>query len=125
MLQSRLSQNIVMAVLAIITVLVLLWGWSNAVASSRSKAVLKDARAITQGFKYFYNDQNRYPSTGEFTNSNLMRSYINNFPPQTFSSSVCAKSFDYYNATPKTYELRICLLKATEGYKAGWNVFKQ
>ncbi len=124
MLQSRLAQNIVIVILAILAALVLWWGWDNAVKTARSKSVLKDAAVLTQGFKYFYTDQNRYPSTGEFTDSNLMRSYMSNFPPQNFATTACAKSFDYYNANPKIYELRICLPKAVSGYKAGWNVYR-
>lgn len=124
MIQSRWSQNIFLGLLLVILALLVWWGWGNGVSSAQSKRIAKDAQVITEGFKEFFKDQNRYPTTGEFQNNNLMRPYIVNFPPQEFTSEICSKSFDYFNATPQTYELRFCLPKAVSGYPAGWNTLK-
>lgn len=124
MIQSRWSQNVLLSVLFIILVLLIWWGWGNGVRSAQSKRIVKDARAITEGFAEFYKDQNRYPTTGEFQDSNLLRPYIVNFPPQEFPTEICSNSFDYFNATPQTYELRFCLSKAVSGYQMGWNTLK-
>jgi type II secretory pathway pseudopilin PulG len=121
MLQSHWSQNTFIVALLIILAVLGFWGWSNGLAASRSKAIVKDAKSIQQGFEHFHADQNRYPTTDEFTDANLMRSYLSNFPPQNFPNKVCPKSFDYYNPSPQTYELRICLPKAASGYNQGWN----
>lgn len=124
MIQSRWSQNILLGLLVVILGLLVCWGWSNGVRSAQSKRIVKDAQAITEGFKEFYKDQNRYPTTGEFQNHNLIRPYVTNFPPQEFPSELCSKSFDYFNATPQTYELRFCLPKSSGGFPAGWSTVK-
>lgn len=121
MIQSRWSQNVLLGLLVVVLILLGLWGWSNGVRAAKSKRVVKDAQAMAAGFKEFYKDQNRYPSTVEFDDNNLMRNYITNFPAQQFPSPVCSKSFDYFNPSSDTYELRFCLLKATAGFNIGWN----
>ena len=100
------------------------WGWGNGVRAAQSKRIVKDAKVITEGFKEFYKDQNRYPANTEFDEPNLLRPYITNFPPQEFSTEVCPETFDYYNASPQVYELRFCLSKAVNGYAVGWNTLK-
>ncbi len=101
-----------------------LWGWSNGGKAAKSDEIIKDSQSITKGFEYFYKDQNRFPTTGEFTDDNLMRGYISNFPPQNFPSPECEKSFDYFSKDPQSYDLRICLPKAAKGFQKGWNSIK-
>ncbi len=124
MIQSRWSQNILLGLLSVLLVLLCLWGWSNGVKAGQSKRIIKDAKIMKDAFAQFHSDQNRYPATTEFEENTVMRQYLTNFPPQTFPSAVCQQTFDYYSATPQTYELRFCLPKATGGYKVGWNVLK-
>lgn len=124
MIQSRWSQNVFLATLCVVLLLASVWGWSNGVKAAKSKRIAKDAEAIASGFAEFYKDQNRYPSTGEFEDSNLLRSYITNFPPQEFWTPNCPQSFDYYNASSTTYELRFCISKAVMGYSVGVNTIK-
>lgn len=124
MIQSRWSQNILIGLLLIILGFLLWWGWDNGVRSAQSKRVVRNAIAIQAGFKEFYNDQNRYPTTGEFDQINIIRPYVTNFPPQQFPSEFCSKSFDYFNANPNEYELRFCLSKAVSGYAVGWNTVR-
>lgn len=124
MIQSQWSQNLLLGFLVVVLVLLGLWGWGNGVEAARAKRIVKDARAITAGFAEFYKDQNRYPATTEFDNNNLLRPYIANYPPQSFPSETCPKTYDYYNATPQSYELRFCLSKATSSFQIGWNTLK-
>lgn len=124
MLQSRWSQNILIAGSAIVLILLCWWGWSNAVRAAHSKTIIKEAKTIQQGFKHFYEDQNRYPTTGEFEDANIMRSYLTNYPPVSFPTKNCPKSYDYYSASPGVYELRVCLPKAVAGFTVGWNILK-
>ena len=124
MIQSRWSQNLLLGLLIVVLAGLVWWGINNGIASARSKRIVKDAIAIKAGFKEFYNDQNRYPTTGEFDNTNLIRPYVTNFPPQEFPTATCSQSFDYFNANPQVYELRFCLPKAVNGYMAGWNTLK-
>lgn len=124
MIQSHWSQNILLGFLVVVLILLVWWGWSNGVRSAKSKRLVKDAKIMVTAFKEFHNDQNRYPATTEFIDNTVMRAYISNFPPQTFPTELCPKSFDYFNAAPQTYELRFCLPKAVDGYKAGLNTLK-
>jgi hypothetical protein len=79
---------------------------------------------LQRGFQYFYNDQGRFPTALEFSDTNLMRSYMTNFPPQQFVSGPCEKSLEYKSATSQTYELQFCLPKGKSGWPAGWSVVK-
>lgn len=124
MIQSRWSQNILAGLLAVVLILLALWGWDNGVRAAKAKRVVKDARAMAAGFTEFYKDQNRYPATTEFKDNNLLRPYIANFPPQNFPTDTCPETYDYYNASPQVYELRFCLPKAVNGFQIGWNTLK-
>jgi hypothetical protein len=124
MVQSRWAQNLLLGFLLVVLVLLGWWGWGNGVRAAQSKRVLKDAQVMAKAFAEFKNDQNRYPATTEFQNNNVMRQYISNFPPQTFPSKECPQAFDYFNASPQTFELRFCLSKAVGGYQIGWNKIK-
>lgn len=125
MLQTRLIQNIFIVLLLLVVGGVVFWGWSNGSKAAKSKTVVNNVNSIVQGFGYFHDDQNRYPTTGEFDDQNLMRTYITNYPPQSFVSKTCAETYDYFSADPESYELRFCLSKAVEGYNKGWNVVKK
>ncbi len=124
MVASRWSQNLLLIFLVIVLLLLGWWGYSNGVRAAQSKRVVKDAKTMQTAFAEFHKDQNRYPATTEFDNNTVMRQYISNFPPQTFASGTCPKTFDYFNANSQTYELRFCLSKAVSGFRTGWNVLK-
>ncbi len=121
MIQSRWSQNVLLAFVALVLVLLSLWGWDNGVRAAKAKRIVKDANMMVAAFAEFHKDQNRYPATAEFQDLNVMRRYISNFPPQEFPSETCPQTFDYYNAAPQVYELRFCLPKAVNGFVEGWN----
>ena len=125
MLQSRWSQNVFVGIIAVVLLALVIWGYMSGIQAARSKMVLKDAKAIAAGVEHFKADQNRYPTTTEFDNNSLMRLYISNFPPQRFLSELCEKNLEYVNPNARTYELRVCLPKGVDGYRAGWNVYHQ
>jgi hypothetical protein len=124
MIQSRWSQNLLFVILTLVLVLLVWWGFKNGVRAAQSKRIIKDAQVLSSAFAEFKKDQNRYPADTEYEDRNVMRSYITNFPPAEFVSELCPSSFDYFNASPQTYELRFCLPKAAKGFQKGWNVMK-
>jgi hypothetical protein len=124
MIQSRWSQNLLLGFLVVILLLLVWWGWANGRRAAQSKRVVRDALAMQAGFQEFFKDQNRFPATTEFKDNPVMRAYLTNFPPQTFPTATCPTAYDYYSATPLTYELRFCLAKGVSGYRTGWNVLK-
>ncbi len=124
MIKSRWSQNLLLGVVSLLLLALVWWGWNNGVSAAKAKRIVKDAKIIATAFEDFKKDQNRYPVTTEFGDAKVMRTYIANFPPQNYPSAVCPQTFDYFNPSPQTYELRFCLPKAVGGYKVGWNVIK-
>jgi type II secretory pathway pseudopilin PulG len=122
----RIVKYICLVLLTLLAVVAIRWAFVNGQYAGQSRQALKDGRAIAQALEYFYQDQNRYPSTDEFTDQNLMRQYLSGFPPQQYVSPSCparngGSTFGYVNNFRKDYELRICLPKAVKGYNAGWN----
>jgi type II secretory pathway pseudopilin PulG len=122
----RLIKYVVLVLLIAIAVLAMRWAFINGRYAGQSRQAIKDAHAIQQALEYFYKDQNRYPSTDEFTDQNLMRQYMSGFPPQQYFSPNCpdrgnGSTFSYINNFRNDYELRICLSKGVQGYKSGWN----
>lgn len=111
-------------ILVILLALLLWWGFSWGKKAAQSRQIVKDSKTILNALEYFYKDQNRYPSINEFNDQNVMRQYMNNFPPQQYASDSCSKSFDYQNLFRSDYELRICLPKAQGSFKQGWNAIK-
>ncbi len=124
MLQSRWSQNVLIVLCAAVLGFLAWWGWTNGLAASQSKTILKDAQSMQSAFQHFHTDQNRYPTIEEFSNNSVMQSYLTNFPPQTFPNKICPQTYTYYSADPQSYELRVCLPKKTGKYQLGWNVLK-
>ena len=124
MIQSNWAQCALIGLLTVILAGLCWWGFGNGKEKSESKRIIKDAITMTEGFEEFRKDQNRYPATTEFSDANIMRKYITNFPPQTFQSDTCPENFEYYSATTQTYELRFCISKSAKGYAQGWNVLK-
>lgn len=110
-----------LVVLVVLVGLALWWAVSNGQRAAQSKQILRDVEAMQQGFEYFKQDQGRYPAISQFEDANLMRTYLNNFPPQQFTSQTCTETYDYYNFFSDQYELRFCLPKAVQGWAAGWN----
>lgn len=107
-----------------LAVLLLWWAYTAGQHAGQSRQAVKDSKAILQALEYFYQDQDRYPSTDEFKNDNLMRQYLSGFPPQQYPSELCPKTFEYANSFRNDYELRICLNRGVLGYQTGWNKIK-
>lgn len=107
-----------------LVVLLLWWAFRNGQYAGQSRQTAKDANSIRQGLEYFYQDQNRYPSTDEFLDENLMRQYLSGFPPKQFPSPTCRATFEYVNQFRNDYELRVCLSKGVSGFNAGWNIIR-
>jgi hypothetical protein len=117
---------------AVILVAVILFygvyrGISKGSLAAKSEVVLANARALTVGLDYFYQDQNRYPSQAEFANTNLMLAYITGYPPVTISDGACAGSrlssgnYDYHSLDFRGYQLNFCLPASVEKFPAGLN----
>ncbi len=118
---SRLLENLVLAGAIVMLGIGVLWGISAGSNAAKSIVILKNSQAIANGLKLFLNDQNRYPTALEFTDTNIMLQYFNVFPLPQITGGLCQQTFSYANASQKTYSLNFCLPKAVNGYAKGLN----
>jgi type II secretory pathway pseudopilin PulG len=124
-LSNKIMRLVVIFVLLALVLATSFYSWQSAKKTAQSRRVAKDSQAIRSGLEYFYKDQNRYPSTIEFQDANLMSAYISNYPPLSFPTEECPQNFDYFNPSPFSYELRICLQKSVGAFHAGINKFTE
>jgi hypothetical protein len=117
----KLLQNILIGVLVVLLVGGGFWAWWSGTRAGKSSVVVKNIDAIQTGLKYFYTDQNRYPTAVEFQDQNIMLSYMSPLPLQPVIGGSCSQTYRYSSANPRTYELEFCLPKASGGFAAGWN----
>lgn len=107
---------------AVVLLLAVVWGINTGQKIAQAKIVSQGSQAAIAALRYFYQDQNRYPSPEEFANQNLMLNYMSNFPLPNYTSSACSQSFVYKRPDPATFQLSFCLPTATGGYQSGWNI---
>ncbi len=107
--------------LAVILFAVLMWGIGKGKRQSEAELIVQNTQAIQESLEFFFRDQNRYPSALEFSNLNIMSSYLNPYPPLKFVSKSCNETFDYKRPSQAVYQLNFCLPMATKGFKQGWN----
>ncbi len=122
-MDQRLVRYGIIGAIAIMTVIFLFSAWNKGKARAQSSVILKNAVAVTSALANFYSDQNRYPTTVEFTSPEAMGIYLNPFPPVQVSSKNCSGSLVYRNPSPKSYNLFICLPIGFDNYATGLNQF--
>lgn len=121
--EKRWKQNTFIGLIVLVILLLCFWGTVNAIKSAQSKSLIRDGQSIVQGFEYYKKDQNRYPFTSDFSNVDMLKEYINRFPPKQYLTATCETNFEYFSDSPESYELRICLPKGAKGLPAGWSIF--
>lgn len=87
----------------------------------QANLVEHNAQSLQQGLKYFYQDEDRYPSANEFQDKNLMLNYFNLYPPLDITSKNCEQSFLYKRLSSQNYQLLFCLPEGAAGFRSGWN----
>jgi len=125
MFSTNLKQNLLLIFLAAVLLMGVIWAALSGIAAGKSSIVLKNATALDKGLGYFFADQNRYPTSLELQDRNLMLNYFSIFPPAAILGGKCAQTFQYANPTAKTFELDFCLPKAASGFPAGWSKVTQ
>ena len=109
----------------VILLLSIMAGLSRGQALAQSQVVLTNAQSMVKGLKFFYQDQNRYPTALELQDRNLMLNYLSFFPPQEFPSSSCPQSFVYKRPALNSFQLNFCLNTGVGGFPTGWSSFTQ
>ena|ERR1051326_2149485 len=110
---------------AVILLFSIALGQSRGQSLAQSEVVLHNAKAMALGLRFFYQDQNRYPTALEFEDRNLMLNYFDSFPPQKFLTSSCVDSFNYKRPAQENFTLNFCLPTGVENFAKGWSSFNQ
>ncbi len=106
---------------AVVLLLAVFWGVGSGRLQAQGGLVLQNAQSLQAGLRYFYADQNRFPTAEEFQDQNLMLSYFNAFPPAELAAGPCSGSFSYKRPAAGSYELDFCLPASSGGLTAGWH----
>jgi hypothetical protein len=114
-------QNLLIAFLLLIVVGMIWTGYHKGHNNAIASAVSNNAEAIAKGVTYFYADQERYPTTIEIQDTQLMARYITPFPVKEITTSHCPQSYIYRNPDQKHYELLFCIPRASGVYAKEWN----
>jgi len=109
---------------------ILLWVVSLGIGKGKSLAISRvtasNALNIDQGLKYFYTDQDRFPSAVEFNNAgSVILNYYSAFPATELKSDQCPQVYQYQRVNTKHVKLNFCLPVAWENFSSGWNVMEQ
>lgn len=110
--------------MAVILISSMYYARSQGSTRAQAEATFHESQELSKALEFFYNDQGRFPSAVEFTESsekNILKIYTENFPPKQMPSKVCTESFKYERITPKSYKLLVCVPVATNGLLRGWN----
>lgn len=124
-ISTRFTQNLLVTFTVIILLLAVLWGYVAGSRAGKSEVILKNTQVVADGLKLFFADQNRYPSSQEFADQDIMLGYFNLFPFADITGGSCNKTYSYYSVTPKSYQLNFCLPKARNGFTSGINQVAQ
>ena len=123
-----LGNNLYRTVTVLVVAVILLWtcssGWSKGEKTAQAEQIIANADIVVKGLDFFYNDQDRYPTAGEFASDNMAR-YFSVFPMHNFASSQCPETFSYKRNSSTEYILGFCLPMAASGFQQGWNSFVQ
>lgn len=107
---------------AVVLLLVIFQGLNKGKQAAQAQIIAQGAQNLAAGLKYFYNDQNRFPSATEFADQNIMLNYFSAFPPTNFVSAACSQSFIYKRISQTNFQLNFCLPRGVGGYNDGWNM---
>ncbi len=107
--------------LAVVFLLVLVWGFGSGKSKAQSETSLNQALQIQTALEYFFKDNDSYPSSFEFKDVKVMGSYFKKFPINFVPSENCNQNLLYQRIKLTQYELSFCLDAKTQGFESKWN----
>lgn len=117
----RLIQNIAVLVAAALLFWTIYVGFKDGRDIAQSTVTAKNTMAVLRGMSYFMQDQSRFPSRSEFTDSVLMKRYFNEFPPRSFLGKKCTMESEYKTDNFKDFSYTFCIPRSSEPYNQGTN----
>lgn len=119
---NKLQSKILVAAFVLLLVSVL-WGAYSGYRVGQSKATLTQASNLNEALRFYYQDQDRYPSAEQFYNKNVLTAfnYISNLPKPENISGNCSSKTDFYYSQSSTqnFALSFCLTRSTGGFSKG------
>lgn len=107
--------------LAVVFLLVLLWGVGSGKSKAHSEISLNQTMQIQIALEYFFRDNDMYPSSFEFKDVKIMGSYFNQFPIGFATTDMCKENFIYNRVKLNQYELSFCLDTQIQDFQKKWN----
>jgi hypothetical protein len=121
-------QSIVSIVVFVLFISSLVVGAYAGYTAGQSRATYENVLNINKALKYYYADQDIYPSQEQYLNQKiLVPYYLREMPRPVGSGGSCSKyqNFDYSQSTSKKFALQFCLNKSTDGIPAGVHVLNE
>jgi hypothetical protein len=109
---------------AVVLLLSIIIGINKGINIAQSRNISANAAELEKGVKFFFKDQDRFPTAVEYSSPSIMLTYFNYFPPKEFPKSHCLQSFVYKRSNSKNAEIGFCLPNATNEFAGGWNSIK-
>ncbi len=106
----------------ILFALAVLVGISSGRSNAKVQADYQSIIQINSALKYFYSDNDRYPSADQFMNQKiLVPNYLAAMPVMQATGGACKDSTGYFYAqtAPANFSIKFCLAKSTNGLTAG------
>lgn len=122
-----ITQNYKLIFAGLLGTAVLFISFFSAINAGKVKAqnqvLLSNAKELTLGLSYFYQDNDRYPTLFEYSDvdGGVMQTYFDFYPVKDIVTQNCTKSFDYKPQGTESYILNLCLPEESENFKQGWN----
>ena len=108
--------------MAVVLFFSIILGSSKGKALSQAETVVSNFKQLEKALEYFYNDQDRFPTAGEFTDPEIFGRYLEgSLSNLNITTKTCAQSFIYNRISFVSYKLQFCLPAEAAGYKSGWN----
>lgn len=120
----KVIQNLFVGLSVLLLVLFIWLGINSGRARSQSKAIIANSASLTKALNYFYSDYDRYPSSREFNDQQIMQVYLSKYPPISFITGKCQQSYFYDSPSFDIYKFAFCLPQGYAGFKSEWNTVR-
>lgn len=118
-IQPQYIRATVILIIVFLVFLTSLFGFRAGRDLAKSTATLNTVHATLKGFDYFFDDQDRYPSSVEFEDPNTLGVYLSTIPVPEFPSKQCPITTAYDTFDERSFTLSYCLPRAIANEVAG------
>lgn len=99
-------------------------GIKNGQIKAQTELLVFNFKEVQKGIEFFKQDQGRYPTQFEFSETKIMLNYFSLYPLPEMLNNICLENWQYKIYSPSTVEISVCLPDNLQTFKKGWNVQK-